>query len=43
MTIIIVSSFRQIEQGVHYIGKSLIYSMKKSFLERAVVDLVYII
>ena len=33
-----VSSFGQIEQGVHYIGKSLIYSMRKAFLERAVVE-----
>ena len=35
------TSFRQIEQGVHYIRKSLIYSMRKAFLERAVVELVY--
>ena len=32
---------RQIEQGAHYIRKSLIYSMRKAFLEHAVVDLVY--
>ena len=30
----------QIEQGAHYIRKSLIY-LKKAFLERAVVELVY--
>ena len=32
---------RQIEQGAHYIRKSLIYSMRKAFLEHAVVELVY--
>ena len=37
----IVSSFGQIEQGVHYVGKSLIYSTRKAFQERAVVELVY--
>ena len=38
---VIVSSFGQIEQGVHYIRKSLIYSMRKAFLKCAVVELVY--
>ena len=38
---VIVSSFGQIEQGVHYIRKSLIYSTRKAFLEKAVVELVY--
>ena len=38
---VFVSSFRQIEQGAHYIRKSLIYSAVKAFPERAVVDLVY--
>ena len=32
---------RQIEQGAHYIGKSLMYSMRKVFLECSVVELVY--
>ena len=36
-----MSSFGQIEQGAHNIRKSLIYSMRKAFLERAVVELVY--
>ena len=36
-----MSSFGEIEQGVHYIRKSLIYSMSKAFLEYAVVELVY--
>ena len=31
----------QIEQGVHYIRKSLIYSTRTAFLEKAVVELVY--
>ena len=31
----------QIEQGANYIIKSLIYSMRKAFLEKAVVELVY--
>ena len=31
----------QIEQGVHYIRKSLIYSTRTTFLEKAVVELVY--
>ena len=31
----------QIEQGVHCISKSLNYSMRKAFLEKAVVELVY--
>ena len=35
---IIVSSFRQIEQGTYYI---VIYSMRKAFLECAVIELVY--
>ena len=35
-----MSSFGQIEQGVHYIG-NLIYSMRKVFMECAVVELVY--
>ena len=35
-----MSSFGQIEEGVHYIRKFLIYSMKKVFLEREVVELV---
>ena len=39
-TVIIVSSFGQIEQGVHYIG-NLIYSLREAFLECAVVELVY--
>ena len=39
--VLCVSSIRQIEQDVHYIGKSLIYSMRKAFLERVVVELVY--
>ena len=30
-----------VEQGAHYIRKSLIYSMKKAFLEKEVVELVY--
>ena len=38
---IILSFFGQIEQGVHYIGKILIYSMRKVFLDHAVVELVY--
>ena len=38
---VIMSSFGQIEQGAHYIRKSLIYSTRKTFLERAVVELVY--
>ena len=38
---IIVSSYREIEQGAYYIGNSLIYSMRKAFLELAVVELVY--
>ena len=29
------------EQGAHLIGKSLIYSMRKAFLEKAVVELIY--
>ena len=37
----LVSSIRgQVEQGAHYIRKSLIYSMRKAFLEKAVVELV---
>ena len=32
---------RQIEQGTHYIRKFLIYSKRKMFLEKAVVELVY--
>ena len=36
----IVLSFRGIEQGIHSIQKSLIYSMRKAFLEHAVVELV---
>ena len=31
----------QIEQGVHYIRKSLIYSTRTAFLEKAVVEPVY--
>ena len=38
---VIVSSFGQIEQGAPYIRKSLIYSMRKVFVEHAVVELVY--
>ena len=38
---VIVSSFGQIEQGAYYIGKSLIYSMRKAFLERPVVELIH--
>ena len=38
---VIVSSFGQIEQDAHLIWKSLIYSMRKAFLEKAVVELVY--
>ena len=38
---VIVLSFGQVEQGVHYIRKSLIYSTRKAFLECAVVELVY--
>ena len=38
---VIVSSFEQIEQGTHYIRKYLIYSTRKAFLERTVVELVY--
>ena len=38
---VIVSSFREIEQGAYYIGKSLIYLMREAFLEKAVVELVY--
>ena len=34
---VIVSSFGQIEQGVHYIRKYLIYSINKEFLECAVI------
>ena len=37
---VIVVSSRQIEQGAHHIRKSLIYSTRKAFLERAVVELV---
>ena len=33
----------EIEQGAQYIRKSLIYSTRKAFLEKAVVELVYII
>ena len=33
----LVSSFRQIEQGAHYIRKFLIYSTSKAFLEKVVV------
>ena len=36
---IIMSSFGQLEQGAHQIKKFLIYSMRKVFLERAVVKL----
>ena len=32
---------KQIEQGVHYIGKSLIYLTRKALLDKAVVELVY--
>ena len=38
---VIVSSFGEIEQGAYYIGNSLIYLMRKAFLERTVVELVY--
>ena len=38
---VIVSSFRQIEQGAHHMRNSLIYSTGKAFLEHAVVELVY--
>ena len=40
---VIVSSMpsEQIEQGAHYIRISLIYSTRKAFLEKAVVELVY--
>ena len=38
---IMMSSFGQTEQGAHEIRKSLIYSTRKAFLERAVVELVY--
>ena len=38
---VIVSSFRQIEQGAQYIRKSLIYSTTKEFLEPAVLQLDY--
>ena len=38
---IIVSSFRQIEQVAHHMRKSLIYSMRKVFMEYAVVEPVY--
>ena len=36
-----VLSFGQKEQGVHKIKKSLIYSIRKAFLEHAVLELVY--
>ena len=38
---VIVPSIRTNEQGVHYIRKYLIYSTRKAFLEKAVVELVY--
>ena len=38
---VIVSSFGEIEKGVHYIRKLLIYSKRKAFIEHAVVELVY--
>ena len=38
---IIVSSFGQIEQGVQFIKKSLIYSTRKVLQESEVVELVY--
>ena len=31
----------QVEQGAHYIRKSLIYSTRKAFLKKVVVELVY--
>ena len=37
---VIVLSFGQIEQGAHYIRKSLIYSTRKAFLEHTVVEIV---
>ena len=37
---VIVSSFRQIEQGAH-MRESLIYLTRKAFLEHAVIELVY--
>ena len=36
-----MSSFGQIEQSAHYVVKSLINSMRKVFLECAVVEVVY--
>ena len=36
-----VCVIRQIEQGAHYIGNSF-YSLRKAFLERVVIELVYI-
>ena len=36
-----VSSVPQVEQGAHYIRKFLIYSKRKAFLVKAVVELVY--
>ena len=38
---VIVHPSGQIEQGTHYIRKFLIYSKRKTFLEKAVVELVY--
>ena len=38
---VIVSSFGQIQHGAHYVRKSLIYSMRKAFLEHAMVEVVY--
>ena len=38
---IIMSSLGQLEQGTHQIKKFLIYSMRKVFLEHAVVKLAY--
>ena len=37
---VIVSSFGQVEQGVHYIRKSLNYSTRRAFLEYTVVELI---
>ena len=36
-----MSSFGQIDQGEHNIGKSLIYSMRNVFLDGTVLELVY--
>ena len=37
--LVIVSSIQTIREGVHYIRKSLIYSTRKAFLEKAMVEL----